>query len=97
MAMSESELKAKYTETIYNGLKREFPMVTSVPGYSGTADDMWHRLARAIADIAMDTVQHIQQKADVIPGIQVATKTAPCIPGVSVPTTGQTVSNGKIK
>ncbi len=97
MAMNGNELREKFVQTIFNGLKREFPDVSGVQGYQPVVDEYWMRLARAIADIAVDAVNHVQDKADVIPGIQVATVTAPCIPGSSVPTTGATVSNGKIK
>lgn len=97
MAMNGKELREKFVQTIFNGLKREFPDVSAVEGYQPVVDDYWLRLSRAIADIAMDAVNHVQEKADVIPGIQVATTTAPCIPGSPVPTVGATVSNGKIK
>lgn len=83
MAMSKEQLKQLYTSRIYAGLQREFGEVQGVPGYGGTANEMWMRLARAIADIAMDTVDHIQGQAEVQPGIP------------STPT--QTVGTGRIK
>jgi len=82
MAMNKSQLKELYTQRIYAGLKREFSEVQAVPGYGGTANEMWMRLSRAIADIAIDTVDHIQSQAEVMPGIP------------STPT--KTVGTGKI-
>jgi hypothetical protein len=82
MAMNKSQLRELYVQRIYAGLQREFSEVQAVAGYGGTANDMWMRLARAIADIAMDTVDHIQSQAEVLPGIP------------STPT--KTVGTGKI-
>ena len=69
--MSQSELKDLYKQRIYAGLQREFGEVAGVPGYGGTANEMWMKLASAIADIAMDTVNHIQQQAVVQEGIPI--------------------------
>lgn len=80
--MNREQLKALYTQRIYAGLQREFGEVQAVPGYGGISSDMWMRLSRAIADIAIDTVDHIQKEAIVLPGIP------------STPT--KTVGTGKI-
>lgn len=82
MALDRASLRQKYVKSIYNGLKREFGEVQSVPGYGPVADSYWHKLAEAIADIAFDIVDDIQQKAEVQPGIQTST--------------GPTISTGKI-
>ncbi len=90
-------MKAEMKQRIYNGLKREFTAsVSRGKGYPPIADGFWLKIADAISDIAMDIVNDIHNDAIVVPGQAVATVTAPCIPGVSVPTTGTTVAPGKI-
>ena len=92
MAMSGSELKGKFVQTIFNGLKREFAEEYRVTGYPPVLEEHWMKMARAIADIAVDAVTHIQDKGEVQDGIQVST-TGPIDPHHS----GETVSKGKIK
>ena len=90
MPMSSSALRELFVQRIFNGLKREFGDVSGVSGYQPVTDEYWMKLSKAIADIAIDAVSHIQGNADVLPGIQVTTAGAP------TNHTGATVSKGKI-
>lgn len=92
MALVGSAIKAKFRNTIYNGLKRTMSEAASRgEGYPAVADPFWDKLADAISDIAMDLVDEIHSNAQVTPGQAVT--------GTSVsggPVTGQTASPGKI-
>ena len=91
MPLNSAEMKNRFKNTIYNGLKRVFAAdVAKGKGYSAIADAQWMKMADAISDIGMDIVNEIQTKAQVVPGQQVVTAGSPSAQ------TGVTVSSGKI-
>lgn len=91
MALVAPSIKAKFKDTIYSGLKREFSAaIARGENYPPIADEFWLKLANAISDIAMDIVDEIHSNAQVVPGQQVATTGSPSAH------TGTTVSPGKI-
>jgi tRNA A37 threonylcarbamoyltransferase TsaD len=92
MPLQGPSIKAKFKDTIYSGLKREFMQAVSQgQGYPPIADEFWLKLANAISDIAIDMVDEIQSNAQVVPGQQVVTNGGPSSQ------VGATVSPGKIK
>jgi hypothetical protein len=91
MALVGPEMKAKLESRIHEGLKRVFSSeVSGGTGYSAVADAQWAKMADAISDIALDIVNEIQQNAEVVPGIAVATT------GSASAQAGATVAPGKI-
>jgi len=86
--MQGSALQAKLEKNIFSGLKKEFASVAAPHGFDGDAAKFWEKLSKAIAPIAVDIVEHIQQNAQVLPGI-------PLIGG-AIPGPGATTGPGKI-
>lgn len=88
MPLVGASLKAKFKDSIYNGLKRE------MGGANGgaSADAFLQKLANAISDIAMDLVDELHSNAQVAPGQQVVGVGG----GIPGPVTASTVSPGKI-
>jgi len=86
MPLVGSALKAKMSERIFQGLKREFADVSATAGYSPVAEEHWKKLADAISDAALDIVTDIQTNAIVMPGI-------PLVAGAFG---GSTIGPGKI-
>ena len=94
MPLIAPNIKTKFKDTIYNGLKREFSAeVSKGKDYLPIADEMWHKLADAISDIAMDIVEEIHSNAQVIPGQSVS---IPSTGAPGTPSAGSVVSPGKI-
>jgi len=93
MPLVASEIKAKFRSRIHSGLKRVFLESASMgTNYPPVSDEFWEKLSDAISDIAMDLVEEIQTKAEVVPGIQVMTTDSAGDSG-----TGATISPGKIQ
>lgn len=68
--MNPTALKAKFKDTIYNGLKAQFTSSASQgQGYTPIADAQWELVAEAISGIAVDIVTEITTNAEVPPGI----------------------------
>lgn len=84
-------MKAKFKDTIFAGLKREFGSATAKgDGYSPVAEEFLQKLASAISDIAADIVDEMHTNAQIAPGIPVATAGSPAAQ------TGATTGPGKI-
>lgn len=91
MPLVSSAMKAKFKDTIFQGLKREFRVELSRgEKYSPIAEEMLLKIASAVSDIAADIVSEIQSNAQVVPGIPVATK------GSQTAQVGTTTGPGKI-
>ena len=91
MPLVSASIKAKFKDTIYAGLKREFsPALSKGDGYPGVADEFLMKLASAISDIAADIVDERHSNAQIAPGIPVATAGSPAAQ------TGATTGPGKI-
>lgn len=92
MPMNPSALKSKIKQTVYNGLKAQFGSAAGKgKDYTGVADEQWQKMAEAISGIAADIIAEIQNNAQVMPGIGVATAGSPAAQ------TGATTSPGQIK
>lgn len=73
MPMVPSALKAKFKDTIKNGLKAQFSSETGKgDAYDPVAAAMHEKLAEAISGIAADIVTEITTNAQVNPGIPTA-------------------------
>lgn len=91
MPLISSSLKAKFKDTIFQGLKREFRSELSRgEKYSPIGEEMLMKIASAVSDIAVDIVTEIQSNAQVVPGIPVATVGSPSAQS------GATTGPGKI-
>lgn len=86
MALDPMSMKDKFKKRIFDSMKREFADKYAPPD----VEDSWKKLADALSDIAIDLVQEITTKAQVLPGIPVATAGSPAAQS------GSTVGPGQI-
>lgn len=96
MALDGAAIKAKFRNTIHNGLRRVMSeAIGKGVDYPPVADPFWDKLADAISDIAMDLVDEIHSNAEVVPGQQVTGKASNA--STEGPVVAETASPGKIK
>jgi predicted NBD/HSP70 family sugar kinase len=99
MALVGDKLKSKMQSTLEKSLKEQFAKDSKD---NPKAEEMWKKMAAAIAEIAVDIVQTIQQDAEVAAGISltvnpgIPTAGSPAAQTTVGPGTGLTTAPGKI-